>query len=296
MVPLQIKLDPSFFEEEVRDGYTVSAETKKLWAIQLDLLYEFDRVCKLHGLRYFLDSGTCLGAVRHKGYIPWDDDIDVIMLREDYNKLLEIGPSAFKSPYFFQNAMTDADIPLGYSKLRRDGTCQIKKAVIKEKLQCHNGIWIDIFVLDALPEDEQLRHEREKERDAFNQRMFMLVPPRGDKGLKKIAKMIRYAGYRLRYGSLKKEFIRYNRFAQEFESADAEHVGAFTFFRTFFYKKEWYASTVSLPFEGFSFPVPAGYHEYLTCIYGADYMTPKKFGNGHDCLIDTDKSYKEILK
>jgi len=212
MVPLQIKLDPSFFEEEVRDGYTVSAETKKLWAIQLDLLYEFDRVCKLHGLRYFLDSGTCLGAVRHKGYIPWDDDIDVIMLREDYNKLLEIGPSAFKSPYFFQNAMTDADIPLGYSKLRRDGTCQIKKAVIKEKLQCHNGIWIDIFVLDALPEDEQLRHEREKERDAFNQRMFMLVPPRGDKGLKKIAKMIRYAGYRLRYGSLKKEFIRYNRF------------------------------------------------------------------------------------
>ena len=85
MVDLNIKLPESFLQEEEREGVVVSAELKKLWAVQLDLLCEFDRVCKKHGLRYILDFGTLLGAIRHKGYIPWDDDQDVSILCEDYD-------------------------------------------------------------------------------------------------------------------------------------------------------------------------------------------------------------------
>ena len=84
-----MKPEPSFFEEEIRCGYTVSAAMKRVWSIQLELLAVFQRVCREQGLRYFAAGGTLLGAVRHGGYIPWDDDIDLVMLRADYERFLK---------------------------------------------------------------------------------------------------------------------------------------------------------------------------------------------------------------
>ena len=77
-------------KEEVRDGFTVSTKRKRIWNVELNLLLKLDEVCKKNDLRYFLDSGTLLGAVRHHGFIPWDDDLDVVMLREDYDKLIQL--------------------------------------------------------------------------------------------------------------------------------------------------------------------------------------------------------------
>ena len=87
MLNIKLELPEGFLEEEERDGYLVSAEMKKIWAVELDLLNEFMRVCKEHDIRWFADGGTILGAIRHNGMIPWDDDIDVCMYREDYEKL-----------------------------------------------------------------------------------------------------------------------------------------------------------------------------------------------------------------
>ena len=92
-------LPESFFQEETRDGFVVTESRKKLWGILLDLLLKFDEVCKNNDLRYFLSCGSMLGAVRHKGFIPWDDDIDVCMPREDYDRLLTLSDE-FRSPYF----------------------------------------------------------------------------------------------------------------------------------------------------------------------------------------------------
>ena len=84
---IKLSLPEGFLEEEVRCDYTVSKEMKKVWAVELDLLAEFQRVCKLHDIKYSVCGGTLLGAIRHKGFIPWDDDIDVMMMREEYEKL-----------------------------------------------------------------------------------------------------------------------------------------------------------------------------------------------------------------
>ena len=92
MVKLEIELPEGFLDEEIRCGYTVTAKAKRAWAVQMDLLHKLDEVCKKYNLRYFADSGTLLGAARDKGYIPWDDDIDIVMLREDYEKLRDVAP------------------------------------------------------------------------------------------------------------------------------------------------------------------------------------------------------------
>ena len=104
MVDLQLTPPEGFLGEEVRCGYTVTKQMKEVWAIELDLLKQFDIICEKHGLHYCVAAGTLLGAIRHGGFIPWDDDIDVYMLRNDYNKLMMLA-NEFKSPYFLLPAV-----------------------------------------------------------------------------------------------------------------------------------------------------------------------------------------------
>ncbi|MBR1621497.1 MAG: LicD family protein, partial [Prevotella sp.] len=101
MVNLKIKIPDTFLKEEVRCDYKITREMKELWAIELDLYMELKRVCNKFNLKFAADSGTLLGAIRHNGFIPWDDDMDFSMPREDYEKLCEIAPKEFAPPYYF---------------------------------------------------------------------------------------------------------------------------------------------------------------------------------------------------
>ena len=106
-------------EEETRCGYLITAKMKSVWNIQIDLVQKLLEVCKRYDLRIWADSGTLIGTIRHKGYIPWDDDIDLVMMRDDYDKLLAVSNAEFKSPYFFQTAYSEhAPYSHGHAQLR----------------------------------------------------------------------------------------------------------------------------------------------------------------------------------
>lgn len=126
-------------------------ELRQLQLIELDLLKEVDRVCRKHNIRYSIAFGTLLGAVRHKGYIPWDDDADIVMLREDYNRFREVAMAGGldESIAFFQDSTTDDGYLWGYGKLRRVGTKYVRKG--QSHLKGKTGVCIDIFPLDDVP-------------------------------------------------------------------------------------------------------------------------------------------------
>ena len=96
----------TYFEDEVRDGFFVPSEIKRAWVAELEVLSEIDKICKKHNIQYFADRGVLLATVRHEGFIPWDDDLDIVMKREDYCRFMEIAqtelPEGF-SAYNFRN-------------------------------------------------------------------------------------------------------------------------------------------------------------------------------------------------
>lgn len=128
-----------------------AAERRALQAVQLRMLLDFDRVCATLGLRYQLAAGTLLGAVRHQGFIPWDDDVDVAMPRADYQRLLAQGPALFHPDHFLQHWRSDPGFRARYAKLRRQNS--EFREVATADLDCHQGIFIDIFPFDGVRTD-----------------------------------------------------------------------------------------------------------------------------------------------
>lgn len=124
-------------------------ERKLIRQLQLEMLREVDRLCNKHHIRYCIGYGTLLGAVRHTGYIPWDDDADILMLRKDYEKFKVCCQKELKAPIFLQDYTTDKAYLWGYSKLRNLNTTYIRTG--QEHIPCKNGVFIDIFPLDGVP-------------------------------------------------------------------------------------------------------------------------------------------------
>lgn len=121
-------------------------DIQKLRRIQLEILDEIDRVCRENGLTYFLAYGTLLGAVRHHGYIPWDDDIDVYMPRKDYERFQEIAASSLGPKYFFRNGKSDPKLWLKFGKVEKRGTVFLESRYLHADIEM--GVYVDVFPLD----------------------------------------------------------------------------------------------------------------------------------------------------
>ena len=285
-----------FFSAETRLGFTISAEMKKIWAIELDLLRELDAVCKTLGISYFLDCGTLLGAVRDHHFIPWDDDIDVIMPREDYEILKKNG-SLFKSSFFFQTAYTDKEYPRGHAQLRKKNTCAMIPYEAKH-VKFDQGIFIDIFVLDGVPESPEELRDFFAEKNKLMQVLETIGIPASTKPLNQIIKKLIRPFLKMKYPSFKDLFRKYESLCRRYEdSGFADKI----MFRddpekTFMLRKEWFSGSIPWEFEGGFFPIPVGYADVLKTYYGDDYLTPANAPTAHGGLIlDAERSYKYVL-
>ncbi len=155
---IKLEIPEKFFEGEERSGYYVSPLMKKVWAVQLDLLAEFARVCEKHNLKWWMDAGTLLGAARHKGFIPWDHDVDVTMMCEDYERLLAVSSQEFTYPYTLMH-LENSFVNVTFSQLRNNSTTMLmpgeRWAVMQGcPLKISGGISLDVFPVDNLPDNK----------------------------------------------------------------------------------------------------------------------------------------------
>ena len=140
---------------------------RELQLVELEILKDFIRVCEELNVQYFLDSGTLLGCIRHKAFIPWDDDIDVSMPREDYEIFIKEGQKLLKDGYFLQNYNTDLEFIANFSKIRNTDTTFIESSI--KDLKINHGVYIDIFPLDGYkPKEKRINSLNEKKRILYN--------------------------------------------------------------------------------------------------------------------------------
>lgn len=288
--------------EEVIDGHLVTAETKKLWAVEMDLAKKLLEVCKKHNLKIWATGGTLIGAVRHKGFVPWDDDIDFCMMRDDYDRLMEIGPTEFKEPYFFQSFYTDPHSWEGIVKIRRSDTAMIEQGYYYHK-DFNRGVFIDVLVMDGIPQNMEEFAPKYKKIMTYGlmlENYRMRNPKVYPIGFKvRHALIVAYVLLRNPYRLRK----RIEKLLSSNSIDDNEYCGLVEFYSLERYdiskfkrrNKHYYDETVWLPFHDMQIPAPKGYHELLTDLFG-DYMKPVKGAQSHSIVaVDCDRSYKEVL-
>ena len=300
MVSLEIQVPQAFLREEERCGIKISKQMKKLWAIQLDLLCKLSKVCKENGLVFFAGAGTLLGAVRHQGFIPWDDDMDFYLLREDYDRLMRMAGS-FEPPYFLQNAYTDQNLMATFAKLRNSESTYCTEWEAEYKI--NKGISIDIFPLDGVNENPFL-NRLQKTRDLYYQLFFKDVH-HNYTGLSRKKRIKRHLANLVIYlnparGDNKLDYYKkYEANLKKYSLPDTKIWGN----RTLVFDcpksrrpiEDW-KRIIEVPFEFTTIPIPANYDAILRQQYG-DYMKlpdEKHRGSMHHTLyISTDYAYDD---
>ena len=239
-------------------------DIKKLQLCQLDILMEIDRVCKENGLEYCLAYGTCIGAIRHKGFIPWDDDIDIFMSAEDFKKFNTLSAS-FREPYFLQTRHTDPEYALLITRVRNSNTTLIEET--ENFRDINHGVFVDVYPLYDSPENKF--HSKMKVWSAMVYKLLLYgVAPKNRGKLMKVGGKIMLA--------LTPKFIRkpiINKLYKVFSKpCKTDYVTTYyAGSTTKRFPKKWYFPAVWVPFEDITLPVPGDYEAFLTATYG-DYM------------------------
>ena len=255
-------------------------DVRKIQLMVLKIFLEFERICKKHGLRYYLAGGTILGAVRHKGFIPWDDDMDITMPRPDYDKLIKIAKKEL-SPEF----VMDKDcVPFCHNRIEFRDT----------KFDTYwrdGGVFLDILALDGSPDDAKARARHEAKTKFW--RFIMLEKARPLPVLNREAQrvyLVRLLARMIPRGFLK---WRWNSWARRYHCDDCSHwvcmpASIYTYDQERF-PVEYWGEPVMVEFEGHSFPTMRHWKDYLVCHFG-DYMKqpPKTLRKSHHFVYEYD--------
>lgn len=237
----------------------------KLHTIQLEMLLEVRRICERHCIRYSLIGGTLLGAVRHQGYIPWDDDADVGMLREDYEQFRKICKKELDDKkYYFQDDRNTKGYRWGYGKLRRKNTL-----FARENQECLNfgqEIFIDIFPLDYAPDDMvgRIMHMFH----CFCIRKILWSPV----GMRTETNPFKRVIYGFLYRIPKKRvYSYYYRYIRDRKKSQTVRINLFPTKKPYGFPKKYFEELIDVYFEGEKFKGSKFYDSYLKIKYG-NYM------------------------
>lgn len=288
-----MKFADDFFRREIRSGFEVSEMMKRAWAAQMEVLQVIADICRENNLQYFADWGTLLGAVRHKGFIPWDDDIDICLKREDYNRLVEILPGQL--PYGFVLAGMYAKT----ERLQQAAYVPHMRVIADETLWNFNDymryfhgfpyqrVGLDIFPLDYMPFDNELA----KLQMVMVQRGIIILRDwdtlQKDGELEDNLKIYEeLCGVEIPHGENRINWMwrLVDRIASLYQRDEGEYMTNFATWITidgYRVKKEWYDKAIMIPFENIEIAVPEKYDAVLTAQYG-DYMIPAKGTAYHD--------------
>lgn len=278
-------------KDEIRSGFLVTTDRKKIWNRLLELLAEMDRICQKYDIRYFANAGTLIGAVRHKGFIPWDDDIDVVMLRPDYEKFKQVAEKELQKPFIISTAYNSGDILL-IAKIMNENTAAIEDV----KGNNPQGIFVDIWPYDDIPDSSS----RTQEVWEIRQSLLATIMKPNDV-LSEIAKGVQFKpsnDFIRQYMELSPlvQFTEYEKFCIN-HFGESENVG-FPMGKSLGakgnLKRDYYRDVVYLEFEDFKIPAPIDYKEVLDAEFG-DWHTFIRSKSLHATeYVSPDISYKDI--
>lgn len=244
---------------------------RKMQVVELDMLKEFDRICRKYEITYILDAGTLLGAVRNGGFIPWDDDVDIRMLRHEYDRFCEVCRTELdENKYFLQNHDTDKGFLWGYARILRVGTVFMREG--QDMLTMKRGIFIDIFPCDVLPDSIVLKWKYTFNCFIARKMLYSEVALS-----KKICIIYKFFYAILNMFSKETAYKIFKKQAQKYNGLHLQRVrcqGWGDKVETIGFLRKWFDETSEIIFEGYSFKCPKDYHGFLVHSFGEDYMTP----------------------
>ena len=290
----------------------MECDLHKLQDVELSLFQKLKEICNKYGLTYYAACGTLLGAIRHKGFIPWDDDMDLFLPWPDYQRLVEVAPIECKYPFFFQSIYTERDAMANACRLRRSDTTGFTKWEFENVGPGYNfGVFIDIFPLFFVPDSEEERR-LQKERvmhawrcihghDAYMQQMRGgYVNKQYESYIPEFRALCDEKGLRVNNDItwLKEQYLEacvWNEKTREVGTTSSRcHKPSLM------WNAEWFQNTIEMPFETTSIVCPAEFEKILEKSYG-NWRTPVRGSSDHEMVVvDTetpwqDYDYKSLL-
>lgn len=296
-----------FFEGEEREGFYIAPMMKKAWAAQIEVMEDIRALCKKHNIKFFADYGTLLGAIRHKGFIPWDDDMDLAMIRVDYNKFLEV---AHELPpnYKIINFHTEPAFTQMLTRVVNNDRVCFEPEFLEKYHGCPYAVGVDIFIQDYMsPDPEEDEMICELIEIVFGQAGVIdtddIEPDDKEMLIGQIeelcnVKIDRSRAIRPQLFALGESLCsmyseeeateitsmikHVNNRSHNIKKANGEFPPEVPFIPDYRMDKACYASSIEMAFEITTIPVPVGYETVLRLKYGENYMTPVNCKAGHD--------------
>lgn len=275
--------DENFFLGEVREGFYVEPMMKCAWAAQMEVLQVIHQICEKHNLRYFAYAGTLLGAARHKGFVPWDDDIDICMLRSDYSAFIQVAQTELPTDFELGSPYTSDTRKEPFIRVKNARTIDTTPKRLSGFHGCPYVVGVDIFPLDALPANPS---EETIVCTLFS--AFLLASRQVDTDLplvmEELPKLEEMSHIKFDLsGNLKNQLLRAaDKVCQLYDIAECDCISDYSnhAYLANPFQKEWFAETVWLPFENISVPAPKNYENVLRTWYG-DWQTPVRGTASH---------------